>query len=252
MSALIGSSGFIGGHLQQDFEFTHKYNRSNISEIHGLKTDLLICAGLPAEKWKANIDSQSDWSNMTDLAERISSVKAKKAILVSTIDVYQPALDVTEEDRPNLDGKDAYGCTRAWFEDFFTGQFSNSMVIRLPGLFGNNLKKNFIYDLIHNRTDQVSNVHAESSFQFYDVRGIGQLIGNCIKHEIALLNVATEPIVAQEIAEIFGRDLKNVGNKVAYNIKSIHAEIFNGKNGYLKSRDEIKSGILSLMREQKL
>ena len=140
MSALIGSTGFVGGHLQKDFHFTHMYNRSNISEIQGLDTDLLICAGLPAEKWKANNDPESDWSNMVSLAQKISSVKADKAILISTIDVYQPALEVTEEDRPNYDGEGAYGRNRAWFESFFDSQFSNNIILRLPGLFANNLK----------------------------------------------------------------------------------------------------------------
>ena len=104
MSALIGSTGLVGGHLQKNFEFTHKYNRSNISEIQGLSTDLIICAGLPAEKWKANSDPESDWLNMANLAQNLSRVKAEKAILISTIDVYQPPVNVVENNPPTLSG----------------------------------------------------------------------------------------------------------------------------------------------------
>jgi nucleoside-diphosphate-sugar epimerase len=246
MSALIGSTGFVGGHLQKDFEFTHKYNSSNISEIQGLNTDLLICAGLPAEKWKANSHPEADWSNMTNLAQQISSVSADKAILISTIDVYQPAIDVTEDDKPNFNGEGAYGRNRAWFETFFVSQFSNTIIIRLPGLFSSNLKKNFIYDLINNRSDQVLNVHKESIFQFYNIEGIWRLIDKCKTNNITLLNVATEPVSAQEIASIFEIELGGSQGKVKYCMKTKFSSIFNGREGFLHDKAEVLEGISKL------
>jgi len=246
MSALIGSTGFVGGHLQKDFEFTHKYNRANISDIQSLTTDLLICAGLPAEKWKANSDPEADWSNMADLAQKISSVSADQAILISTIDVYQPAADVTEDDKPNFNGEAPYGRNRAWFETFFISQFSNTIVIRLPGLFASNLKKNFIYDLINNRSDQVSNVHQESKFQFYDIQSIWEIIHKCRENNISLLNVATEPISAQEIASIFDIVLTGSQGKIEYRMKSKYSGVFNGTGGFLQCKSEVLSGIAKL------
>jgi nucleoside-diphosphate-sugar epimerase len=246
MSALIGSTGFVGGHLQKDFEFTHKYNSSNISEIQGLNTDLLICAGLPAEKWKANSHPEADWSNMANLAQQISSVSADRAILISTIDVYQPAVDVTEDDKPNFNGEGAYGRNRAWFETFFVSQFSDTIVIRLPGLFANNLKKNFIYDLMNNRSDQVSNVHEESKFQFYDIQSIWETIDICKENNISLLNLATEPISAQEIASIFDIELTGSQGKIEYRMKSKYSGVFNGTGGFLQSKAEVLEGISKL------
>jgi nucleoside-diphosphate-sugar epimerase len=248
MSVLIGSSGFVGGHLQENFQFTHTYNRANISEIQGLNTELLICAGLPAEKWKANNDPESDWSNMASLSQKISSVRAEKAILISTIDVYQPAIDVTEKDKPNYDGEGAYGRNRAWFEAFFVSQFSDTIVIRLPGLFAANLKKNFIFDLVNNRSDQLSKIHPESKFQFYDIQGIWNLIEVCIENNISLLNVATQPISAQEIASIFDVSLKSSGRKTEYRMKSEYFNIFNGGNGFLQSKREILEGISKIRK----
>lgn len=246
MSALIGSTGFVGGHLQKYLEFTHKYNSSNISEIEGLNTDLLICAGLPAEKWKANSHPEADWSNMANLAQMISSVSAQRAILISTIDVYQPPFDVTEEDKPNYVGDSAYGRNRAWFEAFFASQFSETITIRLPGLFADDLKKNFIYDLVNNRFDQVSRVHRDSIFQFYDVRGIGQLINKCKENDISLLNVATEPVSAEEIADLFNVSLESTATKVEYRMRSIYSEFFNGTNGYLQDKKKVLEGISKL------
>ena len=246
MSALIGSTGFVGGHLQKNFEFTHKFNSANISQIQGLNTDLLICAGLPAEKWKANSNPESDWSNMANLAQMISSVNADKAVLISTIDVYQPAIDVTEENGPDYDGEGAYGRNRAWLESFFVSQFSDAIILRLPGLYADNLKKNFIYDLLNNRSDQVSNVHQESNFQFYDIRDIWQLIDKCVENNISLLNVATEPVSAQEIASIFDVSLNNYANKIDYRMKSKHSELFYGTDGFLQGKAEVLKGISKL------
>ena len=246
MSALIGSTGFVGGHLQKDFNFTHKYSRANISEINGLHTDLLICAGLPAEKWKANSDPAADWSNMVSLAQMISSVSARKAVLISTIDVYQPAINVTEEDKPNYDGEGAYGRNRAWFEAFFVSQFSDTTIIRLPGLFASNLRKNFIYDLLNNLYDQVSNVHQESKFQYYDINRIWHLIDVCLENRISLLNVATEPVTAQEIASIFGVTLKTSPSKIEYRMKSKHSGLFDGKDGFLEGKAKVLEGISKL------
>lgn len=243
MSALIGSTGFVGGHLQRNFDFTHMYNRSNISDIQGLETDLLICAGLPAEKWRANSDPDTDWLNIANLAQKISSVKASKAILISTIDVYQPALEVTEDDRPNFDGEGAYGRNRAWFESFFVSQFSNTLILRLPGLFGSKLKKNFIFDLANKRSDQFQSVHSESIFQFYDITGIWHLIEKCNEEDISLLNVATEPITAQEIASIFDVSLSCSGKKVEYLMKSKHFNFFQGNDGFLQNKAEVLKGI---------
>ena len=248
MSALIGSTGFVGGHLQKGFEFTRTYNRANISEIQGLETDLLICAGLPAEKWKANMDPESDWSNMANLAQKISSVSADKAVLISTIDVYQPAIDVTEDDKPDYIGEGAYGRNRAWFEAFFASQFSNAIIIRLPGLFSSNLKKNLIYDLINNRFDQICNVHPESKFQFYDIESIWKIIHTCQENNISLLNVATEPVSAQEVANIFDIELTAFNGKIEYCMKSKYSGVFKGKDGFLQNKLEVLNGISKLRK----
>jgi nucleoside-diphosphate-sugar epimerase len=246
MSALIGSTGFVGGHLQRDFEFTHKYNRSNISEIRGLNTDLLICAGLPAEKWKANNDPESDWSNMANLAQNISSVNAKSAILISTIDVYQPTLNVTEDSPLDLNGKEAYGRNRAWFELFFKATFPNHLIIRLPGLYAPNLKKNIIFDLLNSRKDQFEKVHRDSTYQFFDITLIGAIIRLCQKNGLSELNIATEPVTAQEIATLFNVTLSTSGTQVNYQMRTKNSNIFGGKDGFIKPKEEVLNGIIKL------
>lgn len=252
MKALIGYTGFVGGHLQENFEFDHKFNSSNINEIKGLDTEFLVCAGLPAAKWKANTDPVTDYSNMTRLAQTLTTVQAKTAVLISTIDVYQPAFEVTEEDLPSYDGEAAYGRNRAWFELFFYKQFTNSIVIRLPGLFANNLRKNLIFDLMNKREDQWRNVSKSSTFQFFDVSKTGYYIDLCMKEGIKVLNVATEPVLAQDVADVFGVVLNESENVVSYNMKSIHSGTFSGTNGYLQHKNEVLEEISRLKEENEI
>lgn len=243
MSALIGSTGFVGRHLQKHLGFTHKFNRSNIAEIQGLDTNLLICAGLPAEKWIANNNPESDWYNMASLAQNLSNVKAEKAILISTIDVYQPPLNVTESQPPTLIGSGAYGQNRAWFELFFRNQFPNASIIRLPGLFGEGLKKNLVFDLINNNLEILANINPESEFQYFDLSRIWEVIEVSLEFEINLLNVTSEPIKAGEIADIAEFRLNGNQPPIKYDVQSIHYSKFNGTKGYLFTKETVLAEI---------
>jgi nucleoside-diphosphate-sugar epimerase len=247
MSALIGSTGFVGGHLQKRYEFTQTYNRANISEIQGLETDLLICAGLPAEKWRANRNAESDLLNMSELAESLTTVQAKKAVLISTIDVYQPAVNVDENDWPDLKGVDAYGRNRAWFEIFFRLRFPDSVVLRLPGLFAPDLRKNLIFDLMTGKKENLQSVHRDSRFQFFNMAEIWKVTEICLNSNIPILNVASEPISAQEIASLFGEVLGTSAPKVNYDMRSIYDKQYNGGDGYLYSSEKIISEIRTLV-----
>lgn len=239
MSILIGSTGFIGRHLQSTTEFNKTFHKSDIHKIKGSETNLLVCAGLPAEKWKANQDPASDWLNTIKLAQLLSTVKTDRAVLISTIDVYQPAINVTENDSPNLEGKDAYGRNRAWFEVFFKSNFENSIILRLPGVFGINLKKNFIFDLLNNQENHISTINQKSTFQFFNINRLSVLIQMTLNSEIKTLNISSVPIFAQEIADLFGVKLHTTASLINYDMQTVHHKKFCGNDRYLYGKEEI-------------
>ena len=250
MSILIGSTGFVGGHLSKNFRFDQAVHRPNVEEIRGTETDLLICAGLPAEKWKAIQDPQTDFSNMADLSQILSSVRSKKAVLISTIDVYQPAVEVDESNPASLNGTNPYGRHRAWFEVFFKSNFPDSLVIRLPGLFASDVRKNLIHDLIHKKHTQIQNTNKDSKFQFFNVNQLWDMINFGIENKIQELNVTSEPITAQEIASIFHVELTSNSYQVTYDMRSNYAQNFNGKDGYFYSKEEVIAQISELKANQ--
>ena len=70
-------------------------------------------------------------------------------MLISTIDVFKSPLGVDENSTIDVSGLAAYGYHRYLLECRVRENYPDALIIRLPGLFGRNIKKNFIYDFIN-------------------------------------------------------------------------------------------------------
>ena len=149
ISSLVGYTGFVGSNLANKYSFTYLYNSKNIEEAYGTKPDLLIYAGVRAEKYLANQNPKQDFELVKEAFENIKKIDAKKVVLISTIDIYKSPVDVNEDTKIDTENLHPYGLNRYYLEQWVEGEFPNSLIIRLPGLYGKNIKKNFIYDLIH-------------------------------------------------------------------------------------------------------
>jgi len=161
--ALIGYSGFVGSNLDKQKKFDDKYNSSNINSISGKEFDLLVCAGISADKWWANRNEKADFLSIDNLLKIVKTVKVKKFVLISTIDVYSQPVISNELSVDKLESQFPYGKNRLYAERFIYDNFPGSLIIRLPGLFGNGLKKNFIFDLVNNAPRLID----EKKFNFF-------------------------------------------------------------------------------------
>lgn len=149
MAALVGYTGFVGSNIFEKGQIDKAFNSKNIEEAYGLEPDLLIYAGLRAEKYLANKEPEKDMLLIEEAEENIRRIAPKKLVLISTIDVFKNPAGVDETSKVDCDGLQAYGYNRYRLECWVREQYPDALVIRLPGLFGENLKKNFIYDFIH-------------------------------------------------------------------------------------------------------
>jgi hypothetical protein len=148
MNALVGYSGFVGSNLCTRHEFTMLLNSKNISEAFGTAPDLCVYAGVRAEKFLANTAPEKDYAQIREAIENIKQIRPKQLVLISTIDVYKNPSAVSEADAIDTGGLEPYGLHRYALETWVRENIAEHLVIRLPGLFGKNIKKNFIYDLI--------------------------------------------------------------------------------------------------------
>ena len=149
MKAIVGYTGFVGSNLAAAGDFDAKYNSVNIREAFGTKPDLLVYSGLRAEKYLANNDPEKDLLMIKDAENNISEIAPKKLVLISTIDVFKSPRGVDENSTIDVSGLAAYGYHRYLLECRVRENYPDALIIRLPGLFGRNIKKNFIYDYIN-------------------------------------------------------------------------------------------------------
>lgn len=148
MNVLVGYTGFVGSNIYSKGKFDKVFNSKNIRDAYGLRPDLLVYAGLRAEKYLANNFPDRDMELILEAEKNISEIQPKKLVLISTVDVFDKPLGVDENTEINTRNLHAYGLNRYRLEEWVRENYKNSVIIRLPALFGMNIKKNFIYDYI--------------------------------------------------------------------------------------------------------
>ncbi len=250
-SALIGFTGFVGGNLAAEHQFTDLYNSKNIAEIEGKEYDLVISAGAGAEMWRINQDPQPDLDNLNSLMDHLKTVKAKQFVLISSVCVFADFVGHDETSQPTGDIL-PYGVHRLKLEAFVREKFPGALIVRLPGLFGPGLKKNVIYDMLHD--NNVDRIHPDGSFQYYNLEHLWDDIQTALTNKIELLHITSEPIKTSEIAkEVFNTELTPPEGAKAgsFDMKSIHADTFGGHDGYLYSKQQVMDEIKAYVQKQK-
>ncbi|MTI46629.1 MAG: NAD(P)-dependent oxidoreductase [Firmicutes bacterium] len=240
MNGLIGYTGFVGGNLDKQFRFDIRYNSSNIDEIQGEDFNILVCAGVSGTKWIANKYPNEDLQKINNLLNNLSKVSCKKMILISTVDVYVEPNNADENTNIRIDGLHPYGKNRVKVERFIQNSFENVSIIRLPAIYGEGLKKNFVFDLLNNHCLEWT--HRDSVFQYYHLKNLWKDIRVVIEKNIPIINFNSEPVSAKELAkECFEVDFENVTERLPlnYDIRSIHSNLFNEGSNYMYSKNQV-------------
>ena len=297
MKALVGYTGFVGSNIYAAGDFDAVYNSKNIQEAYGTEPDLLIYSGLRAEKYLANNAPEKDMELIYQAEENITKIAPKKLVLISTIDVFKNPLGVDENSGIDTENLHAYGLNRYRLELWVRENYPDALIIRLPGLFGKNIKKNFIYDYINlipfmlkaEKFEELSAkepdlkkfyhlqdngfykvevgdadreglkdrfrklgfsalnfTDSRSVYQFYNLGRLWNDIQTALREDIKLWHPATEPVSAAEVYKyLSGEEFVNElgGTPANYDYKTVYAEIFGGKNGYICDKGQILSEI---------
>ena len=170
MDALIGYTGFVGSNVAKQYSFDEKYNSSNIHEIQNKEFNLIVCAGVSGTKWLANKYPKEDLRKINKLLDNLSKVKCKKMILISTVDVYRESNNVNEDTPIEIERLHHYGRNRVVVEEFVKNNFDNYHIVRLPAIYGDNIKKNFVFDLLNSHCLEWT--HKDSVFQYYHLKNL--------------------------------------------------------------------------------
>jgi nucleoside-diphosphate-sugar epimerase len=239
--ALIGYTGFVGGNLLAQKPFDVLYNSQNIEDIAWTSYSLIVCAGAPAVKWKANLDPKGDRACLERLMRSLERTRTEQLILISTVDVFGQPIGVDEEDEPS--GACPYGRHRLELERFCQERFP-TLVVRLPGLFGPGLRKNALFDLLTD--NQVQRIDRRAIFQFYDLQRLWRDIHIARAAGLTLVHLATAPVSMAEVARhCFDRELDHTlpGPPPRYDLRSRYAFLLGGLGAYVQDKSEVLAGI---------
>ena len=149
MDILVGNTGFVGFNIARHHEFRYSFHSSDIVDSYGLSPELLVYAGIPSSMAIANSEPEKDFQVIVKAIENIRKINAKKTVLISSVAVYDSTICVNEDTLIDEKLLSTYGKNRRYLERILLQEFPNSLVVRLPALYGENLKKNFIYDMLH-------------------------------------------------------------------------------------------------------
>ena len=300
---LVGYSGFVGSNIADKHHFEGLFNSKNIEESYNKNPDLLVYSGVPSAMFLANNFPEKDLGIIHEAMDNIKNINPETIVLVSTIAVYNNPVNIDENSGININELTTYGKNRLLLEQYVEKNFENYLIVRLPALFGKNIKKNFIYDYIHlipalltetkfeelmQKDDLIKDYYtlqdngfykckelnqeeekllkeyfktigfsalnftdSRSVYQFYDLSHLWEHIEIALKNNIKKLNLATEPIQVCELYKaLCGKDFVNELNKTPfnYNYKTLYAEKFNGKNGYIYTKKEVMQQIRGFVK----
>ena len=303
MKSLVGYTGFVGSNIYTAGNFDAAYNSKNIAEAYGTNPDFLVFAGLRAEKYLANKAPEKDMELIYQAEENIARINPKMLVLISTIDVFKNPRGVDENTVIETENLHAYGYNRYQLELWVRENFPDALIIRLPGLFGKNIKKNFIYDYINvipfmlkaekfyelaEKDSDLENYYSlqdngffkvnvsdadremlkdkfrmlgfsalnftdsRSIYQFYNLERLWNDIQLVLSNGIKLWHPATEPVSAGELYKyLTGSEFNNEldGIPTDYDYRTIHDDLFGGKDGYICSKEIVMEDIRRFAEE---
>lgn len=298
-NSLVGYTGFVGSNLCESMKFDGLYDSKNVKEAYGTKPHILVYSGVPAQKFLANQYPDKDMEIIKGAIDNIKKINPHKVILISTIDVYNKPHNVDEDSEIDIGQLQPYGKNRYYLEKWVKENYEDVLIVHLPALYGKNLKKNFIYDMIHIIPSMINkqkfqeitkednyikkyyqctddgyyrfqdNINKEeknklkeyflkinfsalnftdsrATYQFYNLSNLWNHIQIAIHNDIRVLNLAVEPIRADELYKyVEDKEFKNeILEKIPmYNFKTKYAELFGGEKEYILTKKFILEDI---------
>jgi hypothetical protein len=241
MDALIGHTGFVGGNLARQHDFEACFNSTNIQTIAGRQFDTLVFSGAQGKKWWANQNPDADRDGIQRALDAMRDVTAQRLVLISTIDVVSKLIGADESFDCMSNPNHPYGENRLWLENALRSRFRDAIVVRLPGLFGEGLRKNIIYDLLHDNL--VHMIDPAARFQFYDLSSLWTDIQRADAAGLKLVHFSTEPVLTRDIVDRFfpGAPVGEppAGGSPCYDIRTLHASVMGGSGGYMQDHAEV-------------
>ena len=249
---ILGGKGFIGSAFVR---FCEKagidydcIDLDNYEEFKGRDCDILINVAGNSKKYLSNERPVEDFRfSLEALLSSFFDFSFGKYIYLSSIDVYTDHEDPAsnrEDSIIDIEKISNYGFHKYLGERMVEHYLSDWLIIRLGGVLGPGLKKNPVFDLIH---DVPLRVDVKSEYQYLTTDYLAELVFGLIKREKwgEIFNICGEGTVAlKEISSW----LKKTPHDHTENLSRERYEVSNEKISHLftmpDSREVAKKFIL--------
>lgn len=233
---VIGSTGLIGKHLSTHINPDASYTSKNIKTLPDSEFDILYCAAPSGNRLTANSNPESDFDAITILIDQLLKVKTNQFVLISTVDtIHSPTT--------------AYGRNRLILENFVKQNFPNNIVVRLPTLIDQTIKKNILFDLKNKQ--YLDSINLLQQCQWYPLSLLHQDIQHIISNHVVDVNLVSEPIINQEIVDklftAFEKVPSNFKKSEPYDLICKCANLFNNDT-YRLSKEQIFEYMVDYVR----
>jgi len=189
---LIGSRGVIGQSLLEQQSFDLVFNSDNIQDMTNGTYSRVICAAPSGNRLAINRGEIDDLSQVKQIAQVLDSCSIGQLVLISTVDVI-------------TDPTSTYGANRLHLEACVQ-QHANHYILRLCTLVGQHIKKNMLFDLTNNL--YIDKIDGQAQLQWCILDDIVNQLKLAEKNNTRTVNLVSEPIVNEKIAEQFFPEVK--------------------------------------------
>ncbi|MDB4185861.1 hypothetical protein N9755_01360 [bacterium] len=244
---VIGGTGFLGQKVSELGAFLSITSKTTQKELRLIKDRgkierVVICAP-SSKRYLANKAPLSDMKSIIDVCDKVNYLDPEKILFCSTVDANDTFFDPKTSPLDTSLDINFYGIHRNLLENYLRSEFEEVTVIRLGNLFGYNLRKNIIYDLL-NATEPFQTPN--NLQQWVNADWLAEMIVNSPELFIDGMTLVSEPIQVSEISEIICRnhsEMKYTEAIRAYDIKSDYAFKKNSfctePNGYTFQKETI-------------
>jgi len=214
---LIGANGFVGSAFARmlttlpDLELV-AVTRQNYNRFAGTQSDLVVEAACNSRKYLADEQPQAEFD--ASVAHRLRTLLDFPALChlhISSADVYSDlaSLDATREDTaPDPAKTSRYGLHKLLAEQLVRHYADKWLIVRLAGMVGPGMKKNPVFDILH---QQPLRIHPDSKYQFIQTDAVARIAWGLVQSGAwgEIFNVCGQGLISpREIAEMAGRPLK--------------------------------------------
>ena len=202
--AVVGN-GLIGKRLQKFVNATHVFDSKQLLDLPLREYSTVYVAAPSGNRIWASQNPGFDQASTGLLIRNLLVTKCERIVLISTGDTQV---------KPDT----GYGKNRLELENAIRGRFENHYIIRLPGLIGNDITKNILYDIKH-KTEWADKINGSVKQQWYPLDDLEKDIPAIIEGSERIVNLVSEPILNKDIVDEFSNGTQINETAVGYDLK---------------------------------